>query len=428
MAGKSIKQHLLTSWMISILVAVVGSAILSIGLSYLDYTHYRDSAESVLRDDARTIARRVAAELLLKENGRLDPVINTLKSEYQLDDIRVASAAQATPLSGTEIRVREEIPGVMPPTVAWVMKRGKPFAGFMNIRNFIFVLIPILTLALAGFLIQRRLLRRYIIRPIESLSETSIGARAVKSHWPTEIQTIANELSESFSAREQAIFGRIAQGLIHDIRTKIHSIGIAHQLVTETQPGSQERAARLEKLDSACDRNISKIRELIDLSLDGSREIVLKPRAANLSETIHQSIDGLRDLIDLKTVRVNTQLCEKGTFSHDPVQFERVLTNLLKNAIEAVEEKNTSERQIIVRSEAIPRGLKVIIEDNGAGFQDIKQVFRPFKTTKAHGYGLGLFVSRKIVESHGGKLVAENSETLGGAKFTITLKESEVSS
>ena len=105
------------------------------------------------------------------------------------------------------------------------------------------------------------------------------------------------------------------------------------------------------------------------------------------------------------------------------VQIQRVLVNLLTNAMEAVAAPHRRPRRIAIRSAALDRQtLQVEISDSGGGIapDDMPQIFEPFFTTRSSGTGLGLSLSRSIVEGHGGRLWASNAED-GGAIFHLEL-------
>jgi PAS domain S-box-containing protein len=106
----------------------------------------------------------------------------------------------------------------------------------------------------------------------------------------------------------------------------------------------------------------------------------------------------------------------------DRVELQQVALNLLLNALEAMKERPVEDRQVVVQVEADgPRVVKVAVRDRGAGLGDeIEQVFRPFYTTKPDGLGVGLSISRSIVEAHGGRLWAENNAERG-ATFSFTI-------
>jgi C4-dicarboxylate-specific signal transduction histidine kinase len=105
------------------------------------------------------------------------------------------------------------------------------------------------------------------------------------------------------------------------------------------------------------------------------------------------------------------------------VQVQQVLLNLLMNAFDAVSEVTGRPRRVEVRAAAkSPGTLQVSIEDSGNGIdpEGAERLFESFYTTKSHGLGMGLSISRSIVTAHGGRIRAEAGK-LGGARFIFTL-------
>jgi two-component system sensor kinase FixL len=105
----------------------------------------------------------------------------------------------------------------------------------------------------------------------------------------------------------------------------------------------------------------------------------------------------------------------------DRVQIQQVLINLMRNAMEAMRD-STVKQLTVTTSPAEDGRLKVEVADTGPGIaEDIApQLFQPFVTSKPNGMGVGLSISRRIIESHGGELVVRRNEA-GGATFTFTL-------
>lgn len=112
---------------------------------------------------------------------------------------------------------------------------------------------------------------------------------------------------------------------------------------------------------------------------------------------------------------------DSGMVVADRVQIQQVLINLMRNAMEAMRE--SPRRELVVRTRPIsPERMQVEVEDTGPGISDeiASQLFQPFVTTKAGGMGIGLSISRRIIESHGGDLTVRRNAA-GGATFTFTL-------
>jgi two-component system sensor kinase FixL len=104
------------------------------------------------------------------------------------------------------------------------------------------------------------------------------------------------------------------------------------------------------------------------------------------------------------------------------VELQQVLINLLVNAMDAMRDLPVDSRVITVETGADGKELHLAVRDAGPGVPDelLPEIFRPFFTTKTHGLGMGLAISRSLVEAHGGKLTLRNPPG-GGACFTITL-------
>jgi C4-dicarboxylate-specific signal transduction histidine kinase len=107
----------------------------------------------------------------------------------------------------------------------------------------------------------------------------------------------------------------------------------------------------------------------------------------------------------------------------DRIQLQQVILNLMINGIEAMATVNGRTRELRIRSAVDVSGqVTVAIEDTGVGISEesMKRLFEPFFTTRQQGIGLGLAISRSIIESHGGRLWAE-SNTDQGSRFQFTL-------
>jgi two-component system sensor kinase FixL len=106
----------------------------------------------------------------------------------------------------------------------------------------------------------------------------------------------------------------------------------------------------------------------------------------------------------------------------DRVQLQQVLLNLLLNALDAMRGSAPDAGQVTVRVQAASAQVEVAVSDAGHGIPEdaLPHVFEPFFSTKPNGLGMGLAISRSIVQAHGGRLRAGNN-VAGGATFAFTL-------
>jgi PAS domain S-box-containing protein len=108
----------------------------------------------------------------------------------------------------------------------------------------------------------------------------------------------------------------------------------------------------------------------------------------------------------------------------DRIQLQQVIMNLLRNASDAMADVHDRPRQVLIRTEREDDDrIRLTVRDAGVGFapQSLASLFDPFYTTKAGGMGIGLFVSRSIVERHRGRLWAEPNDVGPGATFAFSI-------
>jgi len=107
----------------------------------------------------------------------------------------------------------------------------------------------------------------------------------------------------------------------------------------------------------------------------------------------------------------------------DRVHLQQVLLNLVSNGMDSIDESSRNGRSISVSARRDgAQSVVIAVKDSGRGMapHEIAQLFEPFFTTKPKGMGMGLSISRTIVEAHGGRLWAENNDE-GGARFSFTV-------
>jgi two-component system sensor kinase FixL len=123
----------------------------------------------------------------------------------------------------------------------------------------------------------------------------------------------------------------------------------------------------------------------------------------------------------LRNVSINMEFTESlPTLLADKIQLEQVVLNLMMNATEAMDHEAPERRKLFLKTHPTDHGaIQVAVRDWGPGIEEEKldRVFQPFFTTKGAGLGMGLSISRSIIEAHGGRLWAENNRDKGATFF-----------
>jgi len=143
----------------------------------------------------------------------------------------------------------------------------------------------------------------------------------------------------------------------------------------------------------------------------------------DLNGVIRNVLDLVRTRLRDAGVQLELELDESlPVIEADKVQVQQVLMNLALNAVDAMLEAGPRRRVLSVQSRSTDNGVQVSVRDTGSGLPalDVEQVFEPFYTTKSDGIGIGLAISRSIVEAHGGAIWASAGGGTG-ATFSFTL-------
>jgi two-component system sensor kinase FixL len=161
------------------------------------------------------------------------------------------------------------------------------------------------------------------------------------------------------------------------------------------------------------------IRRLRDFVARGESERRVESVKKLVEEASALALVGAKD----QGVRVRFHLASASDLVlADKVQIQQVLLNLIRNAVEAMEGRDRREL-VISTASAADDMTEFIVTDTGVGIapEMASQLFQPFVTNKRNGMGVGLSISRTIVEAHGGQIVAEPNPT-GGTIFRFTLR------
>jgi len=187
----------------------------------------------------------------------------------------------------------------------------------------------------------------------------------------------------------------------------------------------RDEAARddLQEAVTRIKRDVQRAADILDRIRSQFEKSTPSQQVLDVNQIISETVALLRDEAMRYNTSVRTELASGlPEVVGDRVQLQQVMMNLIINGIEAMKDIDGT-REIIMKSQREEnRQVLVSVSDTGAGLppQAAEKIFDPFFTTKAHGTGMGLRISRSIIESHGGKLWAGDSSGRG-ATFQFTL-------
>jgi two-component system, NtrC family, sensor kinase len=239
-------------------------------------------------------------------------------------------------------------------------------------------------------------------------------------------------------AERLAAVGQTIASLSHHIKNILQGVrggsylielGLGdHDSTTTGQERDEEAAQKavdtIRKGWSIVERNQERISSLVLDMLTFSKEREPEPQPSDLNEVASEVVDLMASRADELSVELVWRPArDMPTLMFDPEALHRAILNVLTNAIDACDEKEGGRVIVTARYDDAAKMAQVVIEDNGAGIapDDLEAIFTVFVSRKGgRGTGLGLPVTRKILEEHGGKVSVES--TLGkGSRFTLEL-------
>jgi signal transduction histidine kinase len=230
------------------------------------------------------------------------------------------------------------------------------------------------------------------------------------------------DLSEIIKVRNEmrlkerlAAMGEVVARVAHEMRNPLFGITAAAQILAMELKLTEPQKELMTSLFGEAKR----MNHLVEELLDCSKEMKLKKTPFDLIKSLNDSLSFNECFTREKTLEVHTFLpAGELRIVADPERIKQVMVNILKNAVDATPPGGA----ITVKVEETGGNVSIQVRDTGPGIPEniLEKIFDVFYTTKRRGSGLGLSISRKIVDAHGGTLTAMNSAG-GGAAFTIVL-------
>jgi two-component system sensor kinase FixL len=229
--------------------------------------------------------------------------------------------------------------------------------------------------------------------------------------------------AELLHASRLSVMGQMASTMAHELNQPLTAVTnyleAGRQLLATGAAGPSRIDEIMEKAIAQAQRAGEVIRRLRSFVSKGETERRLHNLNQLVEEALALALIGTRQ----HNVRASLELDDSlPLVLIDPVQIQQVVLNLVRNAVEAMEQ--VERRELVVGTRAIPdrEVAEVTVADSGPGIAPelADRLFQPFITTKKSGMGLGLSICREIVETHHGRLTAAPG-TSGGAVFRVTL-------
>jgi signal transduction histidine kinase len=284
-----------------------------------------------------------------------------------------------------------------------------------------------------------RLVANGILRDVESIRDglAAVGrgerdarivteARDELAQLAAAANAMIDELGTQEAARDQSDSARrdLVAAVSHDLRTPITSLRLLAEAVGDDIVDGELRRAYLDRMRTHIDALSALIDDLFELSRLESGDINWSLERVPLGELVGETVEAMRLEAEAKGVAVSASVPrELAAARANPEKLQRVLFNLIQNAIR----HTPADGSVVVRAEPVAAGIEVEIADSGAGIapEEREHVFTAFyrggadSARTGDGAGLGLAVSRAIVEAHGGRIWLADSTAGARVRFSL---------
>jgi C4-dicarboxylate-specific signal transduction histidine kinase len=221
----------------------------------------------------------------------------------------------------------------------------------------------------------------------------------------------------------RAAIGEVTAAITHELNQPLEAIlhnAEAGEMMLESGVASDDELrhifADIRRIDTRAAEIIQRLRCLL-------RKKEFETRPVDVNDLARETAAMVAPVAGASGVRLELDLASgMHAIAGDRVHLQQVLLNVLLNGIEAMTTTPRERRRLAIRTSEADRGVEVSVRDCGHGMPagTALRIFEPFYTTKGEGMGIGLSISRTIVEAHGGRIAARNNAE-GGATVWFTL-------
>lgn len=274
--------------------------------------------------------------------------------------------------------------------------------------------------ALVFYILSRRAVQQSNLFQRESIELRALNDRLSKEIEERERVERDLEVAEQSLAQSSklAALGEMSAAVSHELNQPLAAMKTylagAKLLLQRHRP--DEALSSFQRIDDLIGRMGAITRQLKSYARKGGEDLV----PVDLREALSAAMSMMEPQLNQMEVKITQSVPRDPVMVlGDQLRLEQVIVNLLRNALDAMKELRNRELDIFM---SIGETAKLSVRDNGAGIDDLDQLFEPFYTTKkpGDGVGLGLAISSGIVNDLGGRLIARNSAS-GGAVFEIQM-------
>jgi signal transduction histidine kinase len=232
---------------------------------------------------------------------------------------------------------------------------------------------------------------------------------------------VKHELEEKLNQAERAaVIGRLTQAVAHEVRNPLNVINLSIDHVSSKYaPEDERKRTQFTAILSSIKDEIARLKYLVNDLLNYGRPSQMAFKPLDVRELVDETVALVRTQADAQGIDLKVEYTDEETeVMGDRERLKSCLTNIVINALQAMPQGGSLATNLY-RNDG---WVEIKITDTGVGISDeaLQKIFEPYFSTRVSGFGLGLAVTRSIIEDHRGSIVV-NSKLGHGTTFTVKL-------
>jgi len=268
-----------------------------------------------------------------------------------------------------------------------------------------------------------------------SFMRTTQALEATHATLHDQVARLQGELADANAALRRseslAALGQMAAGIAHEVRNPLGSIQLYAQILAEDLAGRPELAELCGKINRAVVGLDAIVRDVLTFA----RDTTIKPERIKSEDFIDRALEACQGLLTTHRIQLRRENALKPVLTLDIGLATQALSNVIRNAVEAMVDHHSDDRTIWItvakharsaQDFSLRPGVAISVRDTGPGIAPGVQdrIFNPFFTTRHTGTGLGLAIVHRIVDAHGGQVSVQNDPS-GGACVALSFPTDE---
>lgn len=236
------------------------------------------------------------------------------------------------------------------------------------------------------------------------------------NHMVTKLKETKSLEERLREAEHLSGLGQLSRSIAHEIRNPLNFINLSiEHMETKYAPADPQKKEKYKNLISGIKLEVQRLNKLVSDFLDYSKPMKLNKRPVNIKELLEDTISLVWAKAEADGISIKREDFADGTLNIDPELFKSCLMNVISNAFQSMTDDAIQKRELTIKTSVEDSFFVITVSDTGCGIstENLDKIFEPFFSTKQNGLGLGLSMTKRVIEEHKGKVEINSIQGIG---------------